>query len=163
LDEGLDIVTGLWAGQPFNYSGKHYTVRETTFMPPAPPVQQPRIPIWVVGAWPREKSLRRALRYDGLLPNVFGEDGLARNPTQAEIAAMRDYAVASRPGGGPFEIITEGETPGGDPDAASALVRPWSAAGATWWLETRWQSSREAASLTAVRERIVQGPPRIAE
>ncbi len=23
LDEGLDIITGLWRGQPFNYSGKH--------------------------------------------------------------------------------------------------------------------------------------------
>ncbi len=57
LDEGLDILTGLWRGQPFNYSGKHYTVRETNFYPPPPPIQQPRIPIWVVGAWPHPKSL----------------------------------------------------------------------------------------------------------
>lgn len=42
LDEGLDILTGLWRGQPFNYDGKHYRVRETTFMPPLPPVQSPR-------------------------------------------------------------------------------------------------------------------------
>lgn len=163
LDEGLDIVTGLWAGQPFNHSGKHYTIRETTFAPPAPPVQRPRIPIWVVGAWPREKSLRRALRYDGLLPNVIGADGAARNPTPDELAAMRDYAAANRPEGGPFEIIVEGETPGDDPAAPAAIVRPWSAAGATWWLESRWQLPREPASLPVVRERIAQGPPRIAE
>ncbi len=25
MDEGLDILTGLWAGQPFQYEGKHYT------------------------------------------------------------------------------------------------------------------------------------------
>src|SRR5262249_5512171 len=58
LDEGLDILTGLWRGQPFNYDGKHYHVRETSFAPPPPPVQQPRIPIWVVGAWPRMKSMQ---------------------------------------------------------------------------------------------------------
>ncbi len=161
LDEGLDIVTGLWAGQPFNYSGKHYTVRETTFAPPAPPVQQPRIPIWVVGAWPREKSMRRALRYDGLLPNVIGEDGAARNPRPEEIAAMRDYAVANRAEVGSYEIIMEGETPGDD--SAAAIVGSWSAAGATWWLETRWALPREPESLPAVRERIAQGPPRIEE
>ena len=52
LDEGLDILTGLWRGQPFQYAGKHYTIKETSFLPPPAPVQQPRIPIWVVGAWP---------------------------------------------------------------------------------------------------------------
>jgi alkanesulfonate monooxygenase SsuD/methylene tetrahydromethanopterin reductase-like flavin-dependent oxidoreductase (luciferase family) len=68
LDEGLDILTGLWQGQPFNYQGKHYQVKETKFFPPPPPVQKPHIPIWVVGAWPRMKSMRRVLRCDGLLP-----------------------------------------------------------------------------------------------
>jgi alkanesulfonate monooxygenase SsuD/methylene tetrahydromethanopterin reductase-like flavin-dependent oxidoreductase (luciferase family) len=55
LDEGLAILAGLWSGQPFSYIGQHYQVQEMTFLPP--PVQQPRIPIWVVGAWPRMKSL----------------------------------------------------------------------------------------------------------
>ncbi|HEX8681220.1 MAG TPA: LLM class flavin-dependent oxidoreductase, partial [Ardenticatenaceae bacterium] len=73
LDEGLDILTGLWRGQPFNYDGKHYKVKETDFVVPPAPVQQPRIPIWVVGAWPRPKSMQRVLRYDGLLPNVMGD------------------------------------------------------------------------------------------
>src|SRR5919112_2620927 len=81
LDEGLDILTGLWRGQPFNYSGKHYTVRETTFNPPPPPVQQPRIPIWVVGAWPYPKSMRRVVRYDGVISSAFNDDGSARQAT----------------------------------------------------------------------------------
>lgn len=50
LGEGLEIVTGLWQGQPFSYEGKHYTLRPTEFPPPPPPVQRPCIPIWVVGA-----------------------------------------------------------------------------------------------------------------
>jgi alkanesulfonate monooxygenase SsuD/methylene tetrahydromethanopterin reductase-like flavin-dependent oxidoreductase (luciferase family) len=73
LDEGLDILTGLWKGQPFSYSGKHYQVKPTAFMPPPPPVQEPRIPIWVVGAWNYPKSMQRVLRYDGLLPYIPGK------------------------------------------------------------------------------------------
>jgi alkanesulfonate monooxygenase SsuD/methylene tetrahydromethanopterin reductase-like flavin-dependent oxidoreductase (luciferase family) len=42
MDEGLDILTGLWKGQPFSHDGKHYTVRPTAFRAAAPPVQQPR-------------------------------------------------------------------------------------------------------------------------
>ncbi len=43
LDEGLEILTGLWSGRPFGFQGKHYHLDEMTFLPP--PVQQPRIPI----------------------------------------------------------------------------------------------------------------------
>ena len=92
LDEGLDILTGLWRGQPFSYTGKHYTVTPTDFNPPPPPVQQPRIPIWVVGAWPRPKSLRRALRYDGLLPTVITADGSgAGQGTPDSLRSMRAF------------------------------------------------------------------------
>jgi alkanesulfonate monooxygenase SsuD/methylene tetrahydromethanopterin reductase-like flavin-dependent oxidoreductase (luciferase family) len=49
LDEGLDILTGLWSGEPFSYSGKHYQIEHAQFLPT--PVQQPRIPIWVGGLW----------------------------------------------------------------------------------------------------------------
>ncbi|MEY2444016.1 MAG: hypothetical protein QOE00_596, partial [Ilumatobacteraceae bacterium] len=31
LDEGLAIVRGLWAGQPFSHEGKHYTIRPCEF------------------------------------------------------------------------------------------------------------------------------------
>src|SRR5204863_4018588 len=54
LDEGLAILTGLWSGQPFSFHGEHYQVEELTFLPP--PVQSPRIRIWVVGLWPHERS-----------------------------------------------------------------------------------------------------------
>ena len=58
LDEGLDILTGLWSGQPFSYQGEKYNVKEVTFRPT--PVQSPRIPIWVGGWWPNKPPLRRA-------------------------------------------------------------------------------------------------------
>ena len=121
-------------------------------------MQQPRIPIWVVGAWPRPKSLQRALRYDGLLPNVMGADGKVRmSPaTPDEVGEISAYIKAQRMGTTPYDIILEGETPGDDPAAAAAIVRPYTEAGATWWIEARWT----APSLEAVLGRLRQGPPK---
>ena len=161
LDEGLDILTGLWRGQPFTYAGKHYTVAETTFSPPPPPVQQPRIPIWVVGAWPRPKSMRRVLHYDGLIPSAFDDAGTARQATPDEIREMKAFVDASRTETTPFDIVVEGETPGTDPAQGAAVVREWADAGATWWTETMWDALNSPDGLAAVRTRIEQGPPRV--
>jgi alkanesulfonate monooxygenase SsuD/methylene tetrahydromethanopterin reductase-like flavin-dependent oxidoreductase (luciferase family) len=150
LDEGLDVLTGLWAGQPFSYYGKHYTIRPTTFMPPAPPVQRPRIPIWVVGAWGHPKSMARALRYDGLLPHVG-------QLTPALVAEMRAYADAERgPGAGPYDIVVEDVTPADDPTTAAATVRPYAEAGATWWIESPWDYADDREKVV---ERLRAGPP----
>ncbi len=158
LDEGLAVLTGLWSGEPFSFHGQHFHVAEMTFLPK--PAQQPRIPIWVVGAWPRERSMRRVLRYDGLLPNKIGEDGSQATIGPADIAAMKAWIAERRdPTQGPFDIVMEGETPADDPERAAETVRTWAEAGATWWLESRWSSMNDAAP---VRERIMAGPPRIA-
>jgi len=125
LDEGLDILNGLWHGQPFHYDGKHYHLKETKFYPPPPPVQQPRIPIWVVGAWPRKKSMRRVLRYDGLLPTRMDERGQHVGFTADHVREMKAYVDANRGSSTPFDIVVEGETPGADPVAAAAIVRPY--------------------------------------
>jgi len=159
LDEGLDILTGLWRGQPFDYNGKHYQIKETTFYPPPPPRQKPRIPIWVVGAWPRMKSMRRVLRYDGLLPAVMGEDGKVRmSPaTLDEIRQMTAFIAANRTGTTPLDIVVEGQTSGDDRDQAAALMRQWADVGATWWMEGMWSTPEPDKVLT----RIKQGPPRL--
>jgi alkanesulfonate monooxygenase SsuD/methylene tetrahydromethanopterin reductase-like flavin-dependent oxidoreductase (luciferase family) len=65
MDESLEMLQYLWRDEPFEYSGKHYRSKKIAdLMPPAPPppVQQPRIRTWVVGAWPRPKSSRRPER-----------------------------------------------------------------------------------------------------
>jgi alkanesulfonate monooxygenase SsuD/methylene tetrahydromethanopterin reductase-like flavin-dependent oxidoreductase (luciferase family) len=155
LDEGLDVLTGLWRGQPFHYDGKHYKIKETTFLPPPPPVQQPRIPIWVVGAWPSERSMRRVLRYDGLLPNPLTPEGEHRKLTPRDVREMKAYVEARRAEAAPFDIVVEGTTPGGNRKKAAAAVRKWAEAGATWWIEAMWS----APDLEAVLERIQQGPP----
>jgi alkanesulfonate monooxygenase SsuD/methylene tetrahydromethanopterin reductase-like flavin-dependent oxidoreductase (luciferase family) len=163
LDEGLDIVTGLWRGQPFAYAGKHYRVQPTDFMPPPPPVQQPHIPIWVVGAWLRPKSMARVLRYDGLLPAMFDAEGRAMQATAAALPEISRYVAANRPpenAGRPFDIVVEGVTPGDDPQAAAEILRPWQEAGATWWIEALWSAGEQENAVERIRERIRQGPPR---
>jgi hypothetical protein len=165
LDEGLDIVTGLWRGQPFKYEGKHYHVKETSFFPPPPPMQKPRIPIWVVGAWPRPQSMRRVLRYDGLLPNVM-KDGKHIRATPGDIRAIKAFVDEHRTMAAPFDIIMEGKTPGNDLHRAAATVRPWKDAGATWWIEADWSLAEtmwRASTQNRILTRIQQGPPRVQE
>lgn len=158
LDESLEIITGLWSGQPFSFHGQHFQVEEMTFLPP--PVQSPRIPIWVVGAWPRAKSMQRVLRYDGLLPTKLNTDGSLADLTPTDLAAIGAYSAEHRDAEKttPFDIIWEGETPANDPEKARSLVRPWAEAGATWWMESRWGNPTR---LDESRARIRQGPPRI--
>jgi alkanesulfonate monooxygenase SsuD/methylene tetrahydromethanopterin reductase-like flavin-dependent oxidoreductase (luciferase family) len=156
LDESLAILTGLWSGEPFQYDGKHYHLDTMTFLPK--PVQSPRIPIWVVAMWPSERSMQRALRYDGLLPNVRGADGAPRDVTPDDIREMAAYVAERRNQSTPFDIVMEGETPGDDPAQAAAIVRPFAEAGATWWNESRWGAMSD---VELVRMRIQQGPPRI--
>ncbi|MFL5658077.1 MAG: LLM class flavin-dependent oxidoreductase [Ktedonobacteraceae bacterium] len=159
LDEGLDVLTGLWSGQPFSYSGEHYHIQDVTFSPT--PLQSPRIPIWVVGAWPRMKSMRRVLRYDGVLPMKMNDDGSFAEMTPADIQAMKTFIDEQRSQTSPFDIVMEGETPGDDHEKAAAIVRPLAQAGVTWWLEAVWASPQTRGGLEGMRTRIKQGPPRI--
>lgn len=161
LDEGLEILTGLWRGQPFNYDGKHYKVKETYHFPPPPAVQQPRIPIWVVGAWPRMKSMRRALRYDGLLPTMSIAKGESRPARPEEIQDMKAFIDENRTEHTPFDIIMDGETPGDNLEKAASVIRQWADVGVTWWIETRWNEPRNSDGQAVARKRILQRPPRL--
>jgi alkanesulfonate monooxygenase SsuD/methylene tetrahydromethanopterin reductase-like flavin-dependent oxidoreductase (luciferase family) len=156
LDEGLAILAGLWSGQPFSFQGKYYHVENLIFSPP--PVQSPRIPIWVVGAWPRRKSMQRALRWDGVIPNKLQADGTFAAITPADIQAIAAFVAEQRPEPSPFDIVIEGTTPGDDRERAAAQLRPYAEAGVTWWMETMWSAPNGPEH---VRARIRQGPPRI--
>jgi hypothetical protein len=160
LDEGLDVLTGLWRGQPFSYDGKHYHITPTEFAPAPAPVQQPRIPIWCVGAWPFEKSMARALKYDGLIPSVRGEGGDVRQPTPAELPAIvRDIAQRRSGGIAGYEIVVEGTTPADDRGRAAEQASEWADAGATWFNEAMW--GVEGVDVVGqLRRRIAAGPPR---
>jgi hypothetical protein len=159
LDEALAILTGLWSGQPFSFHGEQYQVEEMTFLPP--PMQQPRIPIWVVGAWPRMKSMRRVLRWDGVLPSKMQEDGTLAEMTPDDLQAMQVFLASHRTQQTPFDIVMEGETPGDDGEQARSIVRPLAEAGVTWWLESVWGTPETTGGVEGMRTRIRQGPPRL--
>lgn len=148
LDEGLAILAGLWSGKPFSFSGEHYRVAEMTMLPA--PAQSPRIPVWVPGVWTKEKSMERALRWDGIIPQKYKS---MERMTPAEILKLKQFIDERRSEPTPFDIIVGGTTPGNRKRAA-ATVRPFAEAGATWWLESLMTSS-----LDKLRKRIKQGPP----
>jgi alkanesulfonate monooxygenase SsuD/methylene tetrahydromethanopterin reductase-like flavin-dependent oxidoreductase (luciferase family) len=165
LDESLDVMRGLFAGQPFDYTGRHYAVRPTDFMVPPPPLQRPHPPFWVVGAWPAPKSMRRAARADGWLPNVVasGKDDNAEVTPETVAAGLEWIREARSAEGLPIEgydVVAEGVTPHDDPAAARAKVEPWARAGATWWIEGDWSVEREHVSAYA-RARLSSGPPTV--
>jgi hypothetical protein len=130
----------------------------TSFTPAPAPVQQrdgvPHIPIWVVGAWGREKSMRRVPEYDGMLPYVTTADGGFLTAPEMPVSEMRSWLDGHAPPGRTIDLVVEGSTPGDDPEAAAAVIAPLAAAGATWWIEALWN-----ADAAAVHERITQGPP----
>jgi alkanesulfonate monooxygenase SsuD/methylene tetrahydromethanopterin reductase-like flavin-dependent oxidoreductase (luciferase family) len=158
LDDALAILDGLWSGNPFSFTGKHYTIDNLTFAPT--PVQRPRIPIWVVGLLGNARSLGRAAHWDGLLPNKRDAAGMAEI-TPDDIRETRTWLEAERARqgiSGPYDIVMEGSTSPDDAAAARDVVGPLREAGATWWLESFWTNT---GGDDAIRRRIAAGPPRV--
>jgi alkanesulfonate monooxygenase SsuD/methylene tetrahydromethanopterin reductase-like flavin-dependent oxidoreductase (luciferase family) len=152
LDEGLEIMKVLWSGQPLDHDGVHYRLRPSEFPAIKHTAQVPHPPIWCVGALGRRKSMDRALRLDGLVPQATGQDG-SRQATLDELrAVIADVRAATA--GRPFDVVIDGSDQEHSPAA-------WNAAGATWWLESMWSAIGEADPVEAARSRLQQGPPRL--
>jgi hypothetical protein len=149
MDECLEIVSGLWSGKPFSFSGEHYRVEGMTMLPG--PVQTPRIPVWVPGVWLKEKSMRRTLCWDGIIPQKYRS---MERTTPDEIRAIKAYVTERRQEATPFDIIVGDATPGNNLKKAVEKVRPYEEAGATWWIEHVWGDAKKLS------KRIIQGPPR---
>jgi alkanesulfonate monooxygenase SsuD/methylene tetrahydromethanopterin reductase-like flavin-dependent oxidoreductase (luciferase family) len=156
LDESLAILEGLWSGEPFAFAGRHHRFGEMTFRPT--PVQRPRIPIWVIGAWPAERSMARAARWDGIVPQARDDAGLPASPTPGQLREIVAWVAAARAAegrSGTYDVIAQGTTTAGDRAAAVARVAHFREAGATWWIEMDWAG----ATVASLRERIDAGPP----
>ena len=156
LDETLAILDGLESGEPFAFEGEHYRFGAMTFQPR--PIQRPRIPVWVVGAWPHARSMQRAARWDGIFVQAQGPDGGPATGPEV-LPPIVDWLRQERPAelrDQPFEIVVDGVTPADDPEAAAAIARAHETAGATWWIESDWSST----GVDALRRRIAAGPPR---
>lgn len=150
LDEGLEILAGLWADEPFSFAGEHYRLNQVTLLPR--PVQSPRIPLWVVGGWPRRAPFRRAARWDGVCLKAIHHE-THEWLTYDDFCACLAYVHAHRTQNTPFDIIMSGETPL-DRQQGIDIVSPFAEAGATWWIEGGYGFTFEE-----FRERIRSGPP----
>jgi alkanesulfonate monooxygenase SsuD/methylene tetrahydromethanopterin reductase-like flavin-dependent oxidoreductase (luciferase family) len=150
LDEGLAVMTGLWGGESFSFSGEHFKAENVTFLPG--PLQTPRIPIWIAGLWPNPRPFRRAARWDGVFPERLAGGTVA--PT--EVAEIRGFVSRHRASADPFDIAV-----GGYSDRSRDYETQFGAyeeSGLTWWFE-RLDPSRQL-SAEETFELVAAGPPR---
>jgi len=119
-DEALDVIAGCWSARPFAYEGAHYRIERATFTPP--PLQRPRIPVWVACGWPATRPLARAARWDGV---SLGR--LDRALTTGDLAGAVERLTGLGADVGAFDVAVNNL---GLPEDAAAYERE----GATWWL-----------------------------
>jgi alkanesulfonate monooxygenase SsuD/methylene tetrahydromethanopterin reductase-like flavin-dependent oxidoreductase (luciferase family) len=168
LDEGLAVFDGLMRGQPFSFEGTHYSARPTDFMLPPPPVQRPRPPVWVVGAYVpgqhRQPSLARAARWDGLLPYVVDrtQPGPGSHYDLDSFAEVVGLVRAERerlelPWEG-YDVVVEADS-SGEFAQLEGTPADWEQAGGTWWVESWWGVPAGHEGPAEVRRRVEAGPP----
>jgi alkanesulfonate monooxygenase SsuD/methylene tetrahydromethanopterin reductase-like flavin-dependent oxidoreductase (luciferase family) len=149
LDEGLTVLTGLWSGHPFSIEGKYHRLHKAQLVPSC--FQSPRIPIWIAGSWLRKAPLRRAARYDGVVP-VYGD--VAGFLTPSQLRELVAYIKRFRSSADPFDVVRF--SPPHDADNRQ-LIEPLASAGVTWWIETI--SLDETNDIEQIHQRIRRGPP----
>ena len=128
LDEGLEIIAGLWSGDAFSFRGKHFVVEDVAFLPL--PVQQPRIPIWIGGGYPNPGPTRRAARWDGSCLYKETHGGPWQDMTPDDVRTLRELAGAR-----PFTVCVGGRERRDDWEAERDWIRSVADAGADWWGE----------------------------
>ncbi|WP_110590101.1 LLM class flavin-dependent oxidoreductase [Microbacterium suaedae] len=160
LDDVLAWIERSWSTETFAFEGARIATGDFQF--PQAPVNG-RIPVWPVGVWdaerPPRRSLDRALRWDGIVPQVRGDSPEGAEPGPDDIAALSRWIAEHRDdAAGPFDIVLQGRLDT-DPDVAAEQVRAAEAAGVTWWMESWW----DPATVTHewLIERACQGPPSV--
>ena len=146
LDDGLEVIVGLWSGQPFSFDGALLHVEDATFLPR--PVQQPRVPIWTACEWPRRAPLARAARYDGVAP-IKVVDGEYSFMTPEDVYDLVAEVARRRATDAPFDVVV---VPGPPPHASPA---EFAEAGATWLLAG---SDGQPGWVDELRELVEAGP-----
>jgi hypothetical protein len=124
-------------------------------------VQQPRIPIWVGGQYPKRGPVQRAARWDGsclFIPTSYAPDQIAQRDWTPDDVRTLLATVAKRRQAGlqGFEMAVGARERGPDWEAERATIRSLAEAGATWWME--WINP--ATDRTGMEAAIARGPLR---
>jgi alkanesulfonate monooxygenase SsuD/methylene tetrahydromethanopterin reductase-like flavin-dependent oxidoreductase (luciferase family) len=152
VDEGIEIMTRAWSAQPFSFDGKYHQVRDVQISPR--PIQQPRIPIWVGGGYPKRGPLARALRWDGSC--MYKQEGHWMQPE--DIRSLRQRVIDGRGSADGYDITVGGGARWEDEKEQCAYMESVGAEGVTWWHE---YLSPETGDFEVQREMIARGPLRI--
>jgi alkanesulfonate monooxygenase SsuD/methylene tetrahydromethanopterin reductase-like flavin-dependent oxidoreductase (luciferase family) len=149
LDEGIEIITHIWNGEPFSFDGEFYKMHDVQILPK--PVQQPRIPIWVGGGYPNRGAVERALRWDGSC--MYKQQGHWMQPE--DVRALRERVIALRGTVDGYDITVGGARRWEEEDKQRAYLESLVAAGITWWHE---YIPPNAGDFEEQRKMIERGP-----
>ena len=147
LDEGLEVLTGLWSGRPVNHQeptiGSGARPRAARAAAAHPGVDRRYVA--------RQEATASCGPLDGVAPIVPNiHEGQRIDPS--DFRDLVGYIEQQRTSSEPFDVVQFGQTKGaGD----TATVGAYAEAGATWWLDAAWPT------LEATRERLRKGPPRL--
>ncbi|MFX0116720.1 MAG: LLM class flavin-dependent oxidoreductase [Candidatus Hodarchaeota archaeon] len=155
LDESLEILRGLWKGEPFSFSGKHYRIEEETVFLPKPYGDKDRIPVWVGGgklSW-RMKPFQRAAKFEGAFPEFSNQKG---DIVAKYFENVADYIEQFRGNLKGFDFITLGKAPKGRKAIKEYFTPILKSGQITWWVERvySWKGDLEQ-----IRRKISDGPP----
>ncbi|MGI5455588.1 LLM class F420-dependent oxidoreductase [Streptomyces sp. CA-249302] len=168
LDEALDVLRGLWAGDAFELAGRHFTARGQESVPG--PVQLPHPPVWLGGNG-RNSRRRVARAGQGWAPLLMGEES-ARTARTTALTTPKELAVAVTElrqmlrdaGRAPDEVDIQVHSPQTDLDVRSQASNDehWrhldelTDAGATWFVvRTSGRGVAEACEVLAAYGRDV--------
>ncbi|HEY2269070.1 MAG TPA: LLM class flavin-dependent oxidoreductase [Streptosporangiaceae bacterium] len=98
MEETLQIVQGLWRGEPFTFSGKHRQVKDAVLR--VLPVQQPYVPILIAGGG-EKVTLRQVARYadmSNFAPHESAGSAFDVGDVQRKLGRLEQFcAEAGRP------------------------------------------------------------------
>ncbi|MDO8108182.1 LLM class flavin-dependent oxidoreductase [Isoptericola sp. b441] len=155
LDDALAVLEAAAEGGSVTVHGRCTTVEDVTFAPGT--VQRPRVPVWVVGAWPSRRSLERAAHWDGLVVQRLR----SHDPVDDEVVRGSLELIGERREAegriGPYEVVVSEPVPEDPAEAAdrAAALADW---GVTWWVHADWAPG---TPLSAHLARAGLGPPTI--
>jgi alkanesulfonate monooxygenase SsuD/methylene tetrahydromethanopterin reductase-like flavin-dependent oxidoreductase (luciferase family) len=152
LDEGIEIITRVWRGEPFSSDGEFYKIQDVQILPQ--PVQKPRIPIWVGGGYPNRGPVARALRWDGSC--LYKQEGHWMQPE--DVRDLRERVIAERGTADGYDITIGGTPRWEDENKQRAYLESILAEGVTWWHE---YIPPDVGDFDVQRKMIERGPLRI--
>jgi len=151
-DEALEVITGLWSGEPFYFDGQFFKLNQVTFQPT--PIQDPRIPIWIGAV--KDRALRRAARYDGWVTGgpcpSAGDKGINFEQLSEKMKLIKRYKEIPES----YDVIYAFEFPNDDMDK---YIEGAMGVGVTWMLDVI--SALRHGSGDKALAYIKRGPPEI--